>query len=149
MRRSLFVFAALAALSSCDKAEAPSAALSNDHLRCDITYEMLFGSFSYESNAVIDIDLERDGVEASWTVAHVRIAKPWEGSGEMDPWAIFVEGRSRPILSAEGAVLTLFEAGRDEHGFTVNLENGDVNWTQGATGGDAEYYGECRPRAAS
>lgn len=147
MRAHLMALAAAIGLAACGETQDAAA---GDHLRCDITYEMLAGSFALESRAVIDIDLDLNEARdaGAWTTSYVRVTHPWEGRGEMDPWAIFVEGRSRPLVAVDGDVLTLFEAGAEERGFTVNLDNGDVNWTQSGTGGDVEYYGGCAPRPA-
>jgi len=112
---------------------------------CDITYEVIAGPLTIESEARIVLDVLLTPLENTYTVRDVTVTAPWAGREDLDPWRLFVVGRKRPIARIDGDVVTLFEtSGRP---FTLNRANGDAGWSQAGPMGETEYYGGCSPIA--
>ncbi len=146
MSRILGAVVALAVLAACGAPEdARPRAASGDSLLCNVTYNLLAGPMIIESAADIVFDLDIGPLGAHYTVRRLTVTKPWEGRGELDPWRIFLEGRKRPIAKVEGDIITLFEMGEGNRGFTIDRLSGDILWAAPAAFGETEYFGGCRP----
>lgn len=139
MKRAGMIVAALAALlGGCSGAP-------RDNLTCDLTYSMLAGPITIESQAQVVFELNISQLGNTYTVRDVTVREAWTGRGEADPWRLFIVGRERPIARIEGDVVTLFEI--DERPFTINRTTGDAGWSSSAPMGETEYYGGCTPAA--